>query len=199
MSQTSKDLVDIPKDVIDNLYSGENVNFCIKKKVAMELKPKYLIISDRRVIFYDQKIAGRYDLNDIPYSKLEHVYFNEGLLASEFTLKNEDKHHISINWLGKKECKDAIITIRDAINAISIEPVSIQKKKTLVGEKWSLRKPLETITRTMPMAQVIERTQPAQKTDDPVDKLKKIKELNEIGILSDGEYEEKRREIIAEI
>lgn len=190
--------MDIPKDVTDNLYSGENVIYCIKKKIALELKPRYLVITDRRVIYYDQKIAGRYDLHDIPYSKLERVYFNEGIIASEFALKDEENHQILLTWLDKTECKDAIITIRDAINSIAVEPVSIQKKKTLTGEKWLLKKPREIVTRTMPMTQVTEHTQAAPNKDDPVNKLKKLKELHEMGLLSNEEYEEKRKQVIAE-
>lgn len=198
MVNNFKGLGEIPKDVTDNLYPGEDVIYCIKKKIALELKPRYLVISDRRVIFYDQKIAGRYNFYDIPYSKLERVYFNQGVIASKFTLRGEDKLKISLSWLDKTECKDAIITIRDAINSIAIEPVSIQKKKTLIGEKWVLKKPKEIITRTMPLAPVIGRTPPEPDTDDPVYKLRKLKEMNDMGLLSKDEYDDKRMQIISE-
>lgn len=153
MANSYLDPSELPAEILDNLYSGENALFCIKKQVPVELKPKYLIITDHRVLFLDQKILGRYDLSDIPYSKLERVFFEEGILASEFKLKDEDNHIISINWLQKGECRDAIITIRDAINAIAIEPVSIKRKKNLMSEKWILTKPKENITRSMPMVQ----------------------------------------------
>lgn len=121
--------MDIPKDVTDNLYSGENVIYCIKKKIALELKPRYLVITDRRVIYYDQKIAGRYDLHDIPYSKLERVYFNEGIIASEFALKDEENHQILLTWLDKTECKDAIIRYEMRLIQLQLNPCPFRKRK----------------------------------------------------------------------
>ena len=50
----------------------------------------------------------------------------------------------------------------------------------------------------MPMTQVTEHTQAAPNKDDPVNKLKKLKELHEMGLLSNEEYEEKRKQVIAE-
>jgi len=199
MANNNGESVDLPKDVIDNLYSGENVLYCVKKQFGLEMKPSFLIISDRRVIYYDQKILGRYDLTDIPYPKLECVYFEEGLVASQFALKDEDSHIISLNWIKKDECKDVIIAIRDAINEIAIEPVSIQKKKKVVGESWYLKKPKEMITRTMPMTRVVEHTVAAPVKDDPIEKLNKLQELKEMGLLSDEEFEEKRKALISEI
>jgi hypothetical protein len=161
------------------------------------LKPKFLAVTDRRVIFLDQKILGRYSLNDIPYSKLELVLFEEGLMASTFNLKDEDGHSIQVSWLDKKECQDAIITIRDALNAIAIEPVSIQKKKELVGGRWILRKPREIVTRSMPMTMVTETRQSnTPHEEDPIEKLKRLKGLYDTGILSDAEYQEKKQQLM---
>lgn len=197
MVNAPKKLIDIPKEIVEHLYSQENVYFCIKKMIAIELKPKFLVVTDRRVIYLDQKILGRYDLHDVPYSKLELVVFDEGLVTSAFDLKDEDGHHIQISWLDKKECEDAIITIRDALNAIAVEPVSIQKKKQLVGGKWILRKPKEIVTRSMPMAMVTEtQRSSAPQAEDPIEKLKRLKDLYDAGILSEAEYQEKKQRLM---
>ncbi|WP_083809319.1 SHOCT domain-containing protein [Archaeoglobus veneficus] len=47
------------------------------------------------------------------------------------------------------------------------------------------------------MTQVIEKT-PAQKVnkEDPIEKLKKLKELYDLGILSEEEYQRKRKELL---
>lgn len=191
---------DLPKEILDQLYSGEDVRFCIKKRYGLEVKPKFLIISDRRVIFLDQKILGRYDLKDIPYQKLEDVHFEEGIVASKFQLKGKDGDSITINWLDKTECKEAIVTIRDAINAIAIEPISLQKKKKLVGERWTLHKPKELITRSIPATRVAETTKhQSEPKDDPIEKIKKLKELKDMDLISEEEFEEKRRKLLEEI
>ena len=118
-------------------------------------------------------------------------------MASTFNLKDEDGHSIQVSWLDKKECQDAIITIRDALNAIAIEPVSIQKKKELVGGRWILRKPREIVTRSMPMTMVTETRQSnTPHEEDPIEKLKRLKGLYDTGILSDAEYQEKKQQLM---
>ena len=197
MVNAPRKLTDIPKEILEVLYSQENVYYSIKKSPFAEIKHKFIVITDRRVIFLDLKVLGRYDLHDIPYSKLEHVVFEEGLVKSEFDLKDEDGHHTQISWLDKKECEDAIITIRDALNAIAVEPVSIQKKKQLVGGRWVLHKPKEVVSRSMPMAMVtdVQRSSTPQ-AEDPMDKLKRLKNLHDEGILSDEEYQEKKQRLM---
>jgi hypothetical protein len=53
MVNTPRELVDIPKEVLENLYPGENVFFCIKKILPIELKPRFLAVTDHRVVFLD--------------------------------------------------------------------------------------------------------------------------------------------------
>ena len=187
-----------PKEVQENLYPGENILFCIKKKMSLEAKPKYITITNRRVLYLDQKILGRYDLIDLPYEKLETVYFKQGAIGSEFKLKNEDGSVIALNWLDKTNCKDAICSIRDAINQIAIEPVGIQKKKGLMGrEEWKLSKPKEVVFRGVSQTPSAA-TSPVQNVqqDGPAEKLKKLKELHEMGVISDEEYKEKRDSLV---
>jgi len=80
-------LAELPDEILENLYPGEDVLYSVKKKLYTELKPKYLIVTDRRIIYLDQKILGRYDLIDIPYEKLEFVHFK----SSSFEMRRERK------------------------------------------------------------------------------------------------------------
>lgn len=195
MAVTPWKIAHIPKEVAEHLYPGENVYSCIKKILPIELKPKYLVITDRRVLYLDQRILGRYVLKDMPYAKLQLVLFEEGLIASAFGLKDEDGRRIQITWLDKKECQDAIIMVRDALNAVAVEPITIRKKKELVGERWILRKPKELVTRTMPMVNEVRHLDIPQR-EDPIEKLKRLKELYDTGAISEAEYQEKKRRLI---
>jgi len=41
---------EIPKEVEDNLYPGEQIAYSLKTKIRLGAKPKYLIVTDRRVM-----------------------------------------------------------------------------------------------------------------------------------------------------
>ena len=189
---------EIPKEVEENLYPGEQISYSLKKKIRLEAKPKYLIVTDRRVMYLDQKILGRYDLSDIPYEKLEQVSFHKGPVASEFVLKSEEGRIINLTWMEREEAKSALDAIQDSLNAIAVEPVSIQKKKGLLGEDLLLKKPPELVSRTIPMTRVIEEKK-AKAEEGPADKLKKLKELYDAGVITEQEYEEKRKKLLEQL
>ncbi len=61
-----------------------------------------------------------------------------------------------------------------------------------------LKKPREFVTRTMPAYQPAQA--PIQEVkEDPLEKLKKLKELYDMGVISQEEYEEKRKKLLEEI
>lgn len=190
-------MAEIPKEITENLYPGEKVLYSVKKKLYTEMKPKFLVVTDRRVIYLDQKILGRYDLVDVPYEKLEFVHFKKGKIGAKFTIRSEEGTELTLTWMERGEAEKAMEAIRDALNAIAVEPVSIQKKKGLLGVELTLSKPKEVVTRALPMTQVVERA-PLQK-EDPIEKLKKLKELYEAGVISKEEFEEKKRKLLDQI
>ncbi len=185
----------LPKSVVRHIEPDEKVLFAIKKKVSLE-KPKWLLVTDRRIIYLDEKVLGRYDLKAIPYQKLEKVTVKLGIMSSEFVIEGEENITLKLGWMNKEEARKAINAIKDALNAIAIEPVSIGVNKGLTSETWVLNKPKEFVTRTMPAYRP---TPQAPAKEDPLEKLKKLKELYDMGVISQEEYEEKRKKLLEEV
>jgi len=40
----------LPKGVLENLAPDENVLYAIRKKFSLEAKPKWLVVTDRRIM-----------------------------------------------------------------------------------------------------------------------------------------------------
>jgi len=188
---------ELPKSVIRHLEPDEEVLFAIKKKISLE-KPKWLLVTDRRIIYLDEKVLGRYDLKAIPYQKLEQVTVKLGVMSSEFIIEGEENITLKLGWMNKKEARKAISAIKDALNAIAVEPVSIDVKKKLTSETWVLKKPKEFVTRTAPAGTLIHHPS-TKKEEDPLEQLKKLKELYDMGVISPEEYEEKRKKLLEQI
>ncbi|MDI3475818.1 MAG: hypothetical protein PWQ79_1198 [Thermococcaceae archaeon] len=187
---------ELPKSVLRHLEPGEQVFFSIRKKISLE-KPKWLLVTDRRIIYLDEKVLGRYELKAIPYQKLEQVTVKLGVMSSEFVIEGEENITLKLGWMNKEEARKAINAIKDALNAIALEPVSIDVNKKLTSETWILKKPRELVTRTAPAGAVI--THPPATTEDPYEEMKKLKELYEMGVISAEEYEEKRKKLLERI
>ncbi|WP_456478169.1 PH domain-containing protein [Geoglobus ahangari] len=188
---------EVPQEVLEVLDPGEEVLYCVKKKLKTELKPKFLAVTNRRVIYLDQKILGRYDIQAVPYEKLEVAYYRKGKIGAEFILHSEEGDELKLSWMDKSEAQDAIVAIRDALNAIAVEPVTIKKKKGLIGEEWEIRKPKELVTKSVQVATPVATS--ASASEDPIEQLKKLKELFDAGIITAEEYEEKKQKLLEKI
>jgi hypothetical protein len=189
--------MDVPEAVKKNLASGEEVLHAIKasRALSMDLTPKTLAVTNQRVILVDHKVLGRYELQDIPYSKLEMVRFEQGVAGSHFTLQPEDGEPIEVAWLSRDGARRAIETIRDALDAIAVEPVSIQRTKKMLGrEEWVLNKPEELVYRRGSAAGEGEKARP-----DPLAQIEKLKKLLDAGAISREEFERKKQDLLDQV
>jgi len=64
-----------------------------------------------------------------------------------------------------------------------------------MSEEWIIHKPREIVSRGIRM----EPRKTTIKQEDPLEKLKKLKELYDMGVLSQEEYEEKRKKLLEQI
>lgn len=190
------DSVRLPRRLVENLEPGEAVIEAVRQRFAVE-KPKWLVVTNRRIIFFDEKILGRYEMKSVPYEKLLRVYYRRGLVGSEFRLELENGETIDLSWMSKENAEKAINAIKEALERISVEPPTITKKKHLTSVEMILEKPKELVSRSVSRA-VIE-PPAAMRTGDPLERLEKLKKLLDEGAITPEEYERLRKKILSEI
>jgi hypothetical protein len=184
----------LPKGLIENLEPNEKVLYAVKKRIGLEL-PKWLVVTDRRIIAFDEKILGRYEFKAIPYEKLEKVSYHGGAIGAEFTIEVEGGEKIRLTWLDKEEGRKAINAIYEAVKAIAIEPPTIEKKKGVIGEDIAVTKPKEVVMRSKQIVTSI----PTTGKSDVAELLKQLKELRDRGVITEEEYKEKVRKLLEKI
>ena len=184
--------VETPQEVREILAPGEQVLCVLKQqKLALE-KPKYIVVTDSRVIYFDRKIFNRYEIVDFPYKRLKDVWFRFGKFGSKFILEREDGRVAELEWLKKEGALEVLNAIKKALQAVAVEPVSIEKQKKLIGEEWFIRKPMEVISRAV-------LTSRGEPEEDIAEKLRKLKALLDEGLITKEEYEEKRKELLSKL
>jgi Bacterial PH domain len=183
--KTSKSLVDnLPDGVKKNLAPGEEIITYLKSFVVAELT-NYIILTNIRLIYFDEKHLGRFDFKSLPLQKVVQITAHKGAIVwGEVSVKMEDGTAYTVERVSRNDMTNFIDAIEIAYNRIAVEPVAIAQKRELLGiSDWEFNKPAEMVFRQNTSVQ----SQPAE---DPLVQLKMrfIK-----GEISEEEYKNKQR------
>ena len=180
-----KSLIDeLPSGVKENLSSGEEVIRYLKTFEVGEL-PDYIILTNLRVVYFDEKHLGRYAFKSIPFQKLLQMRAHRGaLLWGDISFKSEDGTVILLERVDRQNLEGFIDALEIEYNGIAVEPISIKHEKDLVGiATWEFDKPAEIVFRQQP-------SNPPERSDDPLSQLK-MRFIR--GEISEEEYRTKLR------
>ncbi len=190
------DQSELPKEIQECL--GPNEEICHKLD-RFEIGPKdCLVITDSRVIFVERKLLGRYELIDVPFHRLNVAYYFKGKIHDHVDILSDDGDKIVVNHLKKGPAQEVIEALKNSLNDIAVDPVSIKKKKSFMSEEWVLHKPKEMRSRAVHRNIATEQSM-ASNSNDPIAKLKKLGELKELGVITEDEFEEKKQVLMSQI
>jgi hypothetical protein len=180
-----KSLIDeLPGAVKENLSSGEEVIRYLKTFEVVE-RPDYIILTNLRVVYFDEKHIGRYVFKSIPFQKILQIRAHRGaVLWGEISFKSEDGTVILLERVDHHDLEDFIDALETAYNSIAVEPISIKHEKDLLDKAtWEFNKPEEVIFRQQPSDQ-------PKPSEDPLNQLK-MRFIR--GEISEEEYKAKLR------
>jgi hypothetical protein len=163
----TKNLVDkLPDGLKKNLSLGEEVISYLKSFVIAE-RTNYLVLTNIRLIYLDEKYLGRYVFKSLPFQKLLQVSAHKGAVVwGEVSLKMEDGTVYTVDRVSRNDMTNFIDALEIQYNSIAVEPVSIKHKGELLGvADWEFNKPAEMVFRQNPSFQ----SKPAE---DPLVQLK---------------------------
>jgi hypothetical protein len=181
----SKSLIDeLPGGVKENLSPGEEVIRYLKTFEVVE-RPDYIILTNLRVVYFNEKHLGRYAFKSIPFQKLLQMRAHRGaLLWGDISFTSEDGTVIQLERVGRNDLEGFIDALEIKYNSIAVEPISIKHERHLVGiATWQFDKPAEIIFRQQPLDQ-------PKPSEDPLSQLK-MRFIR--GEISEEEYKAKLR------
>jgi hypothetical protein len=161
---------EIPQS-ISRLFSGDETVSMVVEPTSF--KPKIhqtkLIITNHRIVIYKPGFVGA-ETEEYPFESIDKIDHKKGLMRSE----------IEIHTHGKKIELDNISN-DDAVKAISIIRQNMQAHKT--AQKT-----------------VVLHAQPAAPSqEDPVAKLKQLKDMLDAGLITQDEYDKTKAAVLAKI
>lgn len=141
--------IELPKKLLEQLEPGEKVLDALKT-TTIASRPDYTVLTDTRIIYFNDKHLGRFEFIVIPYSKLQTMKAERGLLTfGRITFTSENGEEISLNLVKKEQIEPFIESLEEALNNIAVEPISIKRNKHLgTNMEWEFEKPPELIFRS---------------------------------------------------
>ena len=179
----SKSLVDkLPDGLKKNLSPGEEIISYLKSFVVAE-RTNYIILTNLRLIYFDEKFLGRYVFKSLPLQKVLQVSAHKGAIVwGDVSVKMEDGTFYTLERVSRNDMTNFIDALEIEYNIIAVEPISMKHKGELLGmADWEFNKPAEMIFRQNASIQ----SKPAE---DPLVQLK-IRFVK--GEISEEEYKAK--------
>ena len=170
------------------LTKDERITYIsIQNKPIVNVQPDAVVLTNRRFIVYRPKMFGRVDFEDYIWRDLNDANLKEGMMGSTITLHTVTGKIISIDYLPKPQARKVYSTA--------------QEMEERVREERRLREMEET--RAAAGGVVIQGGMtpgfgnPTSPTEDPVQKLKQLKDMMDATLITQGEYEAKRQAILS--
>ena len=180
-----KSLIDeLPRGMKENFSPGEEVIRYLKTFDVVE-RPDYIILTNLRVVYFNEKHLGRYAFKSIPFQKLLQMRAHRGaLLWGDISFTGEDGTVILLERVERHDLEGFIDALEIEYNSIAVEPISIKHERDLVGKAtWQFDKPAEIIFRQQSLDQ-------PGRSEDPLSQLK-LRFIK--GEISEEEYRAKLR------
>ena len=157
---------------ISRLFDGDEVVNMVVEPTSLKPKfhPQKLIITNRRIVIYKPGFIGA-ETEEYPFESIDKIDHKRGFMRSE----------IEIHAAGK-EIELENISNDDAVKAINIIRQNMHAQK-LAQKTVVLQQP----------------AQAAPPQEDPVTKLKKLKEMVEADLISQEEYDKTKATILAKM
>lgn len=182
---------ELPKGVYENLSSDESIVVSVSN-FGLSLHPQYIVLTDRRVLYFSDEMFGRYYMKDIPYIRLKALRAETGRVAfGTVEFEGDDEESISLAQVPRDAVQPFVDSFEATMNGIVLDPISVKRGKGLMGRMtWEFSKPAKMRFRKRGEARGEEAPHPQADAEDPLVNLQ-MRLVN--GEITEEEYLSMRR------
>lgn len=182
---------EIPEEIKALISPDEKVLYVAKQKgskfkpdLTKRIFPGMMVVTDRRILRMQPKglVRGALGMRrslDYPYEDMKSIFLERGAFRS--TLRVSWKSHLDTGHL--PEIRDIDKEEAEAVYGIVREILARQSSKPAAA----------------PVVISAQPAQPAQAAEDPIQKLEKLGKLKEAGVISEEEFQQKKKELLKKI
>ena len=144
----------MPEDILNIFYTGE-IPLCAKENLLEQrevpgTRRRMLVVSNQRLMYFEENATGLYDETTFAFARIDSVVFHAGKKCAEFRITDTDGVVTKVGWLANEEAEEILLTLQSAMNELGTAAVSLDRKKSVFsGEEWTLKKPVDYLTKTI--------------------------------------------------
>jgi hypothetical protein len=179
----------LPK--IQELLAGdESVDYiAVQKKLVVNISPDAIVLTSRRFIVVRPRLLGM-DFQDFPWREVADVHMSEQMVGATIVCKTIDGGAVQVDSLPKRQAR------RVYAYAQGVEEQAYEKRRQVELEKLRASAGGVVLHAPTPGAASASTPPAAAVPEDPMQILGKLKQLLDAGLISQGEYDAKKTEVL---
>jgi hypothetical protein len=187
--QDSKVIEKILPKVQDYCTSNEEVQYIAvqKKTLGVNFSPDCIVLTNKRVIFIRPKSFGfSLDFKDFSWMNVADVHMKEGVFSAEITIKTVSGITDKMDDIPKAQARK-LYRFAQEMEEIKKEERrqrDLEDKRAVAGGGITINTPSH------------QSQAPVEQSQDPMEKLTKLKSMLDMGILSQEEFDAKKSDIL---
>jgi hypothetical protein len=174
------------------LTRGEEALYiAVQKPVTIDLTPEIVVLTNRRFMHYKPDMFGRATFTDYIWRDLRSVELEENVLRSTLTIHVNNGESIRVDNLVKEQAR-RLYAIAQQMEENVREELRLREMEEKRAEAGGVYLPGSSVG-----AFSVGST--AAPAEEPAQALGKLKQLMEAGLITNEEYEAKKKEILARL
>lgn len=171
------------------LTRDEEILYIAVQKSLVNLSPDCAVLTNRRFIIYRPKLLGGASFQDYIWRDLQDAHLNEGMIRSTFTLKTVKGELLALSDLPKSQARKLYAFAQEME-----ERVLEERRQREMEEKRAAAGGV-VLQSSVPAPAPI----PTAPQENPVQKLKQLKDMLDMELISEQEYETKKSDILSKM
>jgi len=184
------------------LTSAETLRFIVvQQRPLVNISPDAVVITSRRLIFYRPKLLGRFEFEDYLLFDLFNAHVDQRFMTSVFTAQHTSGQLLRMEWLPKTGALKLYRLTQEIEEHARLARLQLDLETRRAGAaniniNNALPPPPPT---SSGIEATVVSTGQSGSSSDLKQRLQTLKEMADAGLVTQAEYEERKRQILAEL
>lgn len=160
----------------------------IQQRPVANFSPDAVVLTNRRIMIFRQKLLGRMDMADLQWMFCRDVRIKEDIMGATISVQATNGAVSSVDWLPKPQARKVYRIAQEMEEAM----IELRRNRDMEERRSSATNIVVNAPNTSPPAS-------AAPTADPVAKLSQLKQMHDAGLITDEEFAAKKQDILSQM